>query len=252
MGNCFPVIIAVIPCHTRDFCYGVRQTSVKLDPWETLCCLARDWKFTLIFTKVVKSACFALSNQCAICRLCLPEVWWWECKNELLKEWFISLVWFFFAAVSIRSSENIYFGISLRVFWHKCRRFSMDLSQDFRSMWDFKSRLEFCLKCMKACCKVNSDYGLTMSAINYLLTKSAKCVNYWFSHKCKFISLHTHAFCHGWNFSSSKSGLCFSSGYEPRLVIRNKKVGCQAILKTKQCTSLNFIDQLILVKVPHE
>ena len=139
---------------------------MKLDPWETLCCLARNWKFTLIFTKEVKSACFALYNQCAICRLCLPEVWWWECKNELLKEWFISLVWFFFASISIRSSQNIYFGISLHVFWYKCCRFSMDFSQDFRSMWDVKSRLEFCLKCMKACCKVNSDYGLTMSAMN--------------------------------------------------------------------------------------
>jgi len=44
MGNSFPVIIAIIPCHMRDFCRGsiVRQTSVKLDPWETLCCLARD------------------------------------------------------------------------------------------------------------------------------------------------------------------------------------------------------------------
>ena len=133
MGNSFLVIITVIPCHTRDFCRGsiVRQTSVKLfffffifiyffflfktsvklDPWETLCCLARDWKFTLIFNKVVKSACFALSNQCAICRLCLPEVWWWECKNELLKEWFIPFVWFFFC----RCFDKI---ISKHLLWH--------------------------------------------------------------------------------------------------------------------------------------
>ena len=133
---------------------------------------------------------------------------------------------FFFAVVSIRSFQNIYVGISLHVFWYKCRRFSTDLSQDFISMWDFKSTLEFCLRCMKACGKVNSDYGLTMSAINYFLTKRAKCVNYYFSRKCKFISLHTHAVCHRWNFSSSKSGLFFSSGYEPKLAIRNKKVGC--------------------------
>ena len=210
----------------RDFCRGsiVRQTSVKLDPWETLCCLARDWKFTLIFTKADCMFC-AFQPVCNVDFVC-PKFGDENARVSFSKISLFPWCDFFFAVVSIRSFQNIYVGISLHVFWYKCRRFSMDLSQDFISMWDFKSTLEFCLRCMKACCKVNSDYGLTMSAINYFLTKRAKCVNYYFSRKCKFISLHTHAVCHCWNFSSSKSGLFFSSGYELKLVIRNKKVGC--------------------------
>ena len=47
-----------------------------------------------------------------------------------------------------------------------------------------------------------------------------------------------------------KNGL-FSSGYEPRIAITNKKVRCQTILKTKPSTSRN-LDRLTSAKVPHE
>ena len=42
--------------------------------------------------------------------------------------------------------------------------FLADISHDFWSIGDFTSRFKSnCLKCMKACCKENWDYSLTVT-----------------------------------------------------------------------------------------
>lgn len=73
--------------------------------------------------------------------------------------------------------------------------FLADISHDFWSIGDFTSRFKSnCLKCMKACCKENWDYSLTMG-VAILLPNQAKGVNFSFSHICKFISFCAD-FCH--------------------------------------------------------
>lgn len=57
----------------HNFCRGsiVRYTSVKLDPWENLRCLARDWKFTLILTRFARYCVLPLLTS-----LLVQTVWW--------------------------------------------------------------------------------------------------------------------------------------------------------------------------------
>ena len=71
------------------------------------------------------------------------------------------------------------------------------------------SKVAIRCKFMKACCKVNWDYGVTMS-VAILLAQRDKRVNYSFSRKCKFISFHAD-FVAVQIFCSLKIGL-FSSG----------------------------------------
>lgn len=75
--------------------------------------------------------------------------------------------------------------------------FLADISHDFWSIEDFTSRFKSnCLKCMKACCKENWDYSLTLTMrVAILLPNQAKGVNFSFSHICKFISFCAD-FCH--------------------------------------------------------
>ena len=94
---------------------------------------------------------------------------------------------------------------------------------------------------MKAYCKVNWDYGFTMS-VAILLTQRAKCVNQIYFISCRFCSCE--------NFQLYNKWLVFFRCMNVELQI-HIKVGCQAILRTKPCTSLNLV-RLITAKVTHK
>ena len=101
-------------------------------------------------------------------------------------------------------------------------------------------RVAFRCKCMKAYCKVNWDYGFTMS-VAILLTQRAKCVNQIYFISCRFCSCE--------NFQLYNKWLVFFRCMNVELQI-HIKVGCQTILQTKPCTSLNLV-RLITAKVTH-
>ena len=83
-------------------------------------------------------------------------------------------------------------------------------------------------------CKVNWDYGLTMS-VAISLTQRAKRVNYWFSRKFTFISFHAD-FVAVKIFSSFWRMACFLQVYEPT---------CRTAITYKSRLSSNFANETL-------
>ena len=126
------------------------------------------------------------------------------------------------------ASERIIYFLNLCFIF--CCRFHRINSKTFL-LWHFFARtLESCLrcKCIKAWCKVNWDYGLTMCVAN---------LNCWFSriwnlfHFMRILSL--------FKFSTLKERFVFIRCINLELLL-HVEVGCRTILQTKPCRSLNL------------